>query len=104
MNIWLSQKNYLKKILQRFNKQDCRSISIPLPVNFKISSSMCPSNEAERKEMSRMSYASAVGSLIFAMISTRPDIEQTVGAVSTYMANRGGKHWKTVKMILRYIK
>ncbi|KAH9689185.1 hypothetical protein KPL70_015411 [Citrus sinensis] len=87
MKIWLSQKNYLKKILRRFNMQDCKSISTPLPVNFKLSSSMCPSNEAERKEMSRVPYASAVGSLMFAMICTRPDIAQAVGAVSRYMAN-----------------
>ncbi|KAH9706497.1 hypothetical protein KPL70_012225 [Citrus sinensis] len=91
--IWLSQKNYLKKILRRFNMQDCKSISTPLPVNFKLSSSMCPSNEAERKEMSRVPYASVVGSLMFAMICTRPDIAQAVGA-----------HWITVKRILRYIR
>ncbi|KAH9770304.1 hypothetical protein KPL71_012330 [Citrus sinensis] len=104
MKIWLSQKNYLKKILRRFNMQDCKSISTPLPVNFKLSSSMCPSNEAERKEMSRVPYASAVGSLMFAMICTRPDIAQAVGAVSRYMANPGGDHWIVVKRILRYIR
>ncbi|KAH9753523.1 hypothetical protein KPL71_015101 [Citrus sinensis] len=102
--IWLSQKNYLKKILRRFNMQDCKSISTPLPVNFKLSSSMCPSNEAERKEMSRVPYASAVGSLMFVMICTRPDIAQAVGAVSRYMANPSGEHWIVVKRIMRYIK
>ncbi|KAH9685484.1 hypothetical protein KPL70_013981 [Citrus sinensis] len=102
--IWLSQKNYLKKILRRFNMQDCKSISTPLPINFKLSSSMCPSNEAERNEMSRVPYASAVGSLMFTMICTRPDIAQAVGAVSRYMANPGGEHWITVKRILRYIR
>ncbi|KAH9747317.1 hypothetical protein KPL70_004670 [Citrus sinensis] len=104
MKIWLSQKNYLKKILRRFNMQDCKSISTPLSVNFKLSSSMCPSNKAERKEMSRVSYASAVGSLMFAMICTRPYIAQAVGAVSRYMANLGGEHWIAVKRILRYIR
>ncbi|KAH9685636.1 Integrase catalytic domain-containing protein [Citrus sinensis] len=79
--IWLSQKNYLKKILWRFNI-----------------------NEAERKEMSRVPYASAVGSLMFAMICTRPDIAQSVGAASRYMANPGGEHWIAVKRILRYIR
>ena len=43
---------------------------------------MCPSNEVERKETSRVPYASTVGSLIFAMICRRPDIEQVVGVVS----------------------
>jgi transposase InsO family protein len=102
--IWLSQKNYLNKILRRFNMQDCKPISTPLPVNFKLSSSMSPSNEAERMEMSRVPYASAVGSLMFAMICTRPDIAQAVGAASRYMANPGREHWNTIKRILRYIK
>jgi len=102
--IWLSQKNYLKKILRRFNMQDYKPISTPLPINFKLSSSMSPSNEAERMEMSRVLYASAVGSLMFAMICTRPDIAQAVGGASRYMANPGREHWNTIKRILRYIK
>ncbi|KAH9687520.1 Integrase catalytic domain-containing protein [Citrus sinensis] len=104
MKIWFSQKNYLKKILRRFNMHDCKPISTPFLVNFKLSSSMCLSNKAERKEMSRVLYASAVGSLMFAMICTRPDIAQAVGAVSRYMTNPGGKHWIAVKRILRYIR
>lgn len=102
--IWLSQKNYLKKILRRFNMQDCKPISTPLPVNFKLSSEMCPSSENERMEMSRVPYASAVGSLMFAMICTRPDIAHAVGVVSRYMANPGQEHWSAVKRILRYVK
>ncbi|KAE8667838.1 hypothetical protein F3Y22_tig00112368pilonHSYRG00011 [Hibiscus syriacus] len=81
--IWLSQKNYLKKILSRFNMQDCKPISTPLPINFKLSSSMSPSSEEERMEMSRVPYASAVGNLMFAMICTRPDIAQTMGVILT---------------------
>ncbi|KAE8655983.1 Phosphatidylinositol/phosphatidylcholine transfer protein SFH1 [Hibiscus syriacus] len=77
-NIWLSQKNYLKKILSRFSMQDCKPISTPIPINFKLSSSMSPSSEEERMEMSRVPYALAVGSLMFAMICTRPDIAQAV--------------------------
>jgi len=54
--------------------------------------------------MSRVSYASAVESLMFAMICTRPDIAQAVGAASRYMENPGREHWNTIKRILRYIK
>ena len=72
--------------------QDCKPISTPFPINFKLSSSMSPSNEAERMKMSRVPYASAVGSLMFAMIFTRPDIAQAVRAVSRYMANHGREH------------
>ncbi|KAE8729067.1 putative inactive receptor kinase [Hibiscus syriacus] len=45
----------------------------------RISSSMSPSSEDERMKMSRVPYASAVGSLMFAMICTRPDIAQVLG-------------------------
>ncbi|GJR08587.1 retrovirus-related pol polyprotein from transposon TNT 1-94 [Tanacetum coccineum] len=102
--IWLSQKSYVKKILQRFNMQDCKPISTPFPTNIKLSSKMSPSSEKERMEMSRVSYASAVGGLMFAMICTRPDIAHAVGVVSWYMAKPGKKHWEAVKKILRYIK
>ena len=102
--IWLSQKNYLRKVLRRFNMQDCKPVSTPLPINYKLSSSMRPSNEAERMEMSRVPYASAVGSLMYAMICTRPDIAQAVGMVSRFMADPGREHWNAVKRILRYIK
>ncbi|KAE8671264.1 Detected protein of unknown function [Hibiscus syriacus] len=94
--IWLSQKNYLKKILSRFNMQDCKPISTPLPINFKLSFSMSPSSKEERMEMSRVLYASTVRSLMFAMICTRPDISQAVGVVSRYMENPGKEHWNTL--------
>ena len=84
--------------------QDCKPISTTLPVNFKLSSSICPNNEGERKERSQVPYASVVGSLMFAIICTSSDIAQAVGVVSRCMVNPGGEHWKTVKRIMRYIR
>lgn len=54
--------------------------------------------------MDKIPYSSAVGSLMYAMIATRPDIAFAVGVVSRYMSNPGRKHWETVKGILRYLK
>ncbi|GJS34883.1 retrovirus-related pol polyprotein from transposon TNT 1-94 [Tanacetum coccineum] len=102
--IWLSQKSYVKKILQRFNMQDCKPISTLFPTDVKLSSKMSPSSEKERMEMSRVPYTSAVGSLMFAMICTRLDIAHAVGVVSRYMAEPGREHWEAVKRILRYVK
>jgi len=101
---WLSQKNYLRKFLCRFNMQDCKPISTPLFVNFKLSSGMSHSNEAERMEISRVPYASAVGNLMYSMICSRPDIAQAVGVVSRFMADPCREHWNAVKRIMRYIK
>ncbi|KAE8662818.1 hypothetical protein F3Y22_tig00113124pilonHSYRG00138 [Hibiscus syriacus] len=90
--------------MQIHRDKNCKPISTPLPINFKLSSSMSHSSEEERMKMSRVPYASAVRSLMFVMICTRPDIAQAVGVVSRYMANPGKEHWNTVKRILRYIK
>ena len=65
---------------------------------------MCHTNEAERNEMSQVPYALVVGSLMFAMICTRPDIAQAVEAVSRYMVNLGREHWVVVKRLQRYIR
>nr|GEW65261.1 Gag-Pol polyprotein [Tanacetum cinerariifolium] len=102
--IWLSQKSYVKNILQRFNMQDCKPISTSFPTDVTLSSKMSPSSEKERMEMYRVPYASAVVSLMFAMICTRPDIAHAVGVVIRYMAEPGREHWEAVKRILRYVK
>ncbi|GJZ65321.1 hypothetical protein Tco_0622017 [Tanacetum coccineum] len=69
--------------------QDCKPISTLLPTNVKLSSKMSPSSKKERMEMSRVPYASAMGSLMFTMICTRPEIAHAVGVVSRYMVEPG---------------
>ncbi|KAL2234657.1 UNVERIFIED_CONTAM: Retrovirus-related Pol polyprotein from transposon TNT 1-94 [Sesamum indicum] len=49
-------------------------------------------------------YASAIGSLMYAMICTRPDIAHAVGVVSRFISNPGVMHWEAVKWIFRYLK
>lgn len=54
--------------------------------------------------MARVSYAFAVGSLMYVIVCIRPDIAQAVGVVSRFMNNPGKGHWQAVKWILRYLK
>ena len=49
--------------------------------------------------MAKVPYASTIGSLMYAMIATRPDIAFAVGVVSQYVANLGKRHWEVVKCI-----
>ena len=69
-----------------------------------LSRDMCPKTLEEKEKMFRVPYASAVGSVMYAIICTRPDICYAVGLVSRYQSNPGQKHWMTVKKILRYLK
>ena len=54
--------------------------------------------------MSKVFYSLAVGSLMYSMVCTRPDIEHAVGVVSRYMKNTCKEHWKKVHWILSYLR
>ena len=55
----------------------------PLPFNFMLL--LSPNNETEKIKISRVPYASNVGSLMFVMSYTRLDISQAVGRVSRFI-------------------
>ena len=101
----LTQKQYLKKVLQRFGMSEkTKPVSTPLAPHFKLSALQCPKTEEEREYMSKVPYSNTVGTLMYAMVCTRPDISHAVGIVSRYMHNPGKEHWQVVKWILRYIQ
>jgi hypothetical protein len=81
-----------------------KPVNIPFASHFKLSSGLCPSSEEEKDYMSRVPYANAVGSLMYVMVCTRPDISHAVGVVSRYMENPGREHWNAVKWVLRYLR
>ena len=100
----MSQEQYIEKVLSRFKMSKVNVVSTPLTPNFKLTEKDCPSSEKEIKEMDGVPYASAVGSLMYAMVCTRPDIAHAVGVVSRFLSNPGKKHWEAVKWILRYLR
>ena len=102
--IWLSQENYIKKVLEMFNMDKAKPVNCPLAGHFKLSSSQCPTSDEEKNEMQKISYASAVGSLMYAMVCTQPDITHTVRVVSRFLSDPGKEHWAVVKWILRYLQ
>eukprot|EP00253_Pinus_taeda_P024770 PITA_24770 len=64
---------------------------------------MCPKTQEEEEDMSRVTYESAVNSLMYAMIYTRPDIAQAMGVLSRFMLKLGKEHWTTMKRVFRYL-
>ena len=54
--------------------------------------------------MSKFPYSSVVGSLMYVMVCSRPDLSYAMSLVSRYMSNPGKEHWKTVQWIFRYIE
>ncbi|KAK1560777.1 hypothetical protein Q3G72_030819 [Acer saccharum] len=102
--IALSQASYIDKILSRFSMQDSKKGMLPFRHGIKLSKEQVPKNEHEEQFMSRVPYASAVGSLMYAMLCTRPDICFAVGIVSRFQSKPGPDHWTAVKHIFKYLK
>jgi hypothetical protein len=93
--IFISQKKYMKEILEKFKMESCNSMSTPVETSIKLS------KEGDDRVIEPILYKSLVGSLRYLMI-TRPDIVYGVGLVSRYMEKPMQTHWLATKRILRY--
>ena len=54
--------------------------------------------------MPHVPYLSVVGSLMFAMVSSKLDIALAVGVVILFMENLDKEHWKDVKWVIKYLR
>lgn len=90
--LFLSQEAYLKKVLKRFLMHESKFVSTPLGQQLKLSKDQCPNTEAERDQMNKISYASGVGNLMYAIVCSRPDLAYSITVVSRYMTNTGNTH------------
>ena len=84
--------------------QDSKPMKVPIPVGVRLSDEQCPKTQEEEEDMFRVPYASAVSSLMYAMVCIRPDIAHAVGVLSRFMSKPGKEHWTTVKQVFRYLR
>ncbi|KAK8713339.1 hypothetical protein V6N13_148560 [Hibiscus sabdariffa] len=97
----LSQSTYIDKVLKWFS---IRGFFLPMRHGISLSKEMCPSTPQERERMSQIPYASTIGSVMYAMICTRPDLSYALSMTSRYQSNPGEGHWTTVKNIIKYLR
>ncbi|GJR36954.1 retrotransposon protein, putative, ty1-copia subclass [Tanacetum coccineum] len=102
--IGLSQNAYLDKILKRYRMDNSKRGSIPMQVDLHLSKSQCATTSAEMKRMQNVPYASAVGSIMYAVRCTRPDVAFAQNITSRFQQNSGEAHWTAVKNILKYLR
>ena len=69
-----------------------------------LSKTQCPTTTDERERMSKVPYASAIGSIMYAMISTHPDVSYVLSVTSRYQSDPGESHWTAMKNILKYLR
>ena len=99
----LSQKAYLEKVLKKYSMQNCKSSPAPIVKGDRYREFQCPRNQHEIDQMKAVPYSSAVGSLQYAQVCTRPDIAFVIVLLGRYQNNPGIKHWRLVKKVLRYL-
>eukprot|EP00253_Pinus_taeda_P022053 PITA_22053 len=104
MKLWLNQRKFVETMLQRFNVHDSKLVKVPIRVGVMLSAEQCPKTQEEEEDMSCVPYASAFGSLMYAVVCTRPDIAHAVGVLSRFMSKPGKEHWTAVKRVFRYLR
>jgi len=102
--IGLSQDMYIDKVLKRFNMEQSKKGFLPMSHGMHFSTKQCPSIADERNRMSKVPYASPIGSIMYAMICTCPDVSYALSVASRYQANLGESHWTLAKNILKYLR
>ncbi|WP_216071954.1 Ty1/Copia family ribonuclease HI, partial [Acinetobacter baumannii] len=100
----LSQEKYIDKVLNRFSMNDSKKGYIPLPQGVTLTKADSPSSKEDRETMSRVPYASAIGSIMYAMLCTRLDVAHALSITSRFQQDPGVKHWTAVKGILKYLR
>ena len=97
--IRLSQKAYVQKILRDFGFTESKPVLTPMDT-----SRLQPAQKGFRcDEVERKWYARAIGSLMYLMLGTRPDIAFAVSCLSRFMANPTAAHIQAVKRVFRYL-
>ena len=77
---------------------------LPMSHGFTLSKGMVPQTLEEKERMDKVPYASAIGSIMYAMLCTRPDVSYALSICSRYQADPGERHWMAVKHILKYLR
>ena len=102
-SISLSQTAYIKKILACFNLSDAKPLRSPITLGTNLSKEGVPTDPTEAARMKKTPYHEAIGSLMYAAITTRPNISYTISTLSQFLENPGKAHWQAVKQVFRYL-
>ena len=81
--------------------EDSKRGNLPTCHGIKLSKEQCPHTPSDRERISRIPYASAIGSIMYAMLCIRPDVSYTLSITSRYKANPFDQHLEAVKTILK---
>ena len=93
----LSQPHYVDKILERFSKDDNQIAKTPVDMTLHLSKN-------KGVGVSQLEYSRIIGSMMYLMSCTRPDIAYSISKLSRFTSNPGVDHWKAITRVIRYLR
>ena len=94
----VGQERYAAKVLERCNMESCHGCKTPMDTKLVLT-------KPDEDEISGViEYQSLVGSLMYAMLGTRPDLAYAVSTLSKFNSEPAEEHHAAAKRILRYRK
>ena len=88
----LSQSTYIDTMLKRFNMKNFKKDYLPIGHGITLFEKDCLTTLEEREHMSRISYASVVGSIMYAVTCMRSDMAYSLRVVSRYQSDLDENH------------
>ena len=101
--LFLSQQGYMKKVVEKFRMHESKLVSTPSGQHDKFSTKDAPNSDEEREKMALIPYSNGVGSIMYDMVYSKPDLAYAVNMVSRFMTNPRPKHWEALKWVFRYL-
>ncbi|GJW72537.1 retrotransposon protein, putative, ty1-copia subclass [Tanacetum coccineum] len=95
--IGFCQSAYIEKILKRYHMENSKRRSIPMQEKLRLSKSQGDSTPAELKRMQNVAYALAMGSIMYDVRCTRPDVAFAQNITSRFQHNPCDLHWTTLR-------
>ena len=97
--ITLDQTCYAEKVVKWFGQENCKLISVPLPTGYNLRSN--PDKEANATLQSQ--YQLIIGSLLYIMLGTQPDIAYSIIKILQFSVNPTKEHLQKVLYIVHYL-
>ena len=97
--VWIGQPTYTDNLLRKFGMENAKPVKTPVDTSIKL----VKTTEGEENTDQKM-YQSAVGSLLYLSVATRPDIAFAVSNIAKFASYPTNMHWTAVKRIMRYLR
>lgn len=93
----IHQHAFLDALLNKYGMQDAKAVSTPMSLKLHKRTS-------DEEPCDKQLYQSMVGSLMYLMTASRPDLAFSVGVLSRFCSDPSKEHMVALKRVFRYLK